>query len=131
MQEGAEDVFGNELFERVPRHDLETEGVSSRLQHSQRLRVAIGVDEEAIGLSLGDPLGHGHGLGGGGRLIQERGVGKFKAGQITDRLLKVQKDFQPSLADFRLVGRISRVPGGNQPGFSRTFRKMTVGVIVS
>ena len=54
---------------------------------------------------------HGHRFGGRRCLIQQRGVGQLHARQIHDHLLEIEQTFQPALGDFRLIGRVRRVPG--------------------
>ena len=54
--------------------------------------------------------GHGHRLGRGGGLVEQRGVGEVEAGQVHHHLLEVQQRLQPALADLGLVGRVGGVP---------------------
>jgi hypothetical protein len=110
VQERAERVLAVEIDERVADRDLEPEALGARAQHRQRLRVAVGIDEERPGAALADPLGHRHRLGGGGRLIQQRGVGELEPGQLGGHLLKDQQRFEPALADLGLIGRVGGVP---------------------
>ena len=65
-----------------------------------------------VRLRLGDAPRHGHGFGRGGRLVEQRGVGEFQAGQVDDHLLVVEQRFQPALGDLGLVGRVGGVPAG-------------------
>src|SRR5262249_40224629 len=51
------------------------------------------------------PLRRGRGL------VEERSVCDLKAGKIGDRSLEIEKRFEPSLADFRLIRRVRRIPG--------------------
>ena len=67
--------------------------------------------KKAGGFAAADPAGHGHGLGGGGGLIEERGVGELQAGEVDHHLLVVEEGLQPALADLGLVGRVGGVPG--------------------
>ena len=69
------------------------------------------IDEEAFSLRLRAALGKRHRFGGGGRLIEQRGVGDVEPGQIRDHGLEVEQRFQPALADLRLIRRVGRVPG--------------------
>ena len=75
-----------------------------------RLRMAIAIDEEAVRARLRHPPRHGHGLGGGGCFVEQRGVGDLEPRQIDDHGLKIQQGFEPALADLRLIRRIGRVP---------------------
>ena len=60
--------------------------------------------------ALGHAPGQGHGLGCCGRLIEQRGVGQIKTGEVDDHLLIVQQRFQPTLGNLRLIGRVGGVP---------------------
>ena len=53
---------------------------------------------------------HVHGLGRGGRLVEQRGVGDRQAGQVGDHGLEVEQRLEPALGDLRLVGRVLGVP---------------------
>ena len=55
---------------------------------------------------------HGHRLGGGGRFVEQRGVGDVEAGQVGDHGLEIEQRFEPALRDLRLVGRVGGVPAG-------------------
>ena len=57
-------------------------------------------------------VAQGHGLGGGGGFVEQRGVGDVQAGQVDDHGLEVQQRFEPALGDFGLVGRVGGVPAG-------------------
>ena len=85
---------------------------SARVSHDcNRLRMAIAIDEEAVRLRLRHPPRHGHGFGGSGRLVEQRGVGDLEPRQIDDHGLEIQQGLEPPLADLRLIRRIGRVPG--------------------
>ncbi len=45
-------------------------------------------------------------------LVQQRAVGDVQSGQVRDQRLKIKERFQPTLGNFRLIGRVSRVPAG-------------------
>ncbi len=112
VEQRAEQLATVQLGERIADHDLEAERLGPGAQHRERLRMAVGVDEEGPGLAPAHPLGHGHGFGGRGRLVEQRGVRELEAGQIGDHLLEVQQRLEPTLADLRLIGRVGRVPAG-------------------
>ena len=54
---------------------------------------------------------HGHGLGRGGALVEQRGVGEVHAGEVGDHRLEVEQRLEPALGDLGLVRRVGRVPG--------------------
>ena len=80
------------------------------LHHGDGLRVAVFIDKERLGLGFCHPLGHRHGFGGGGCLVQKAGVGHRQAGQIADHGLIIQQSLEPALRDFGLIGGIGGIP---------------------
>ncbi|MCY1517305.1 hypothetical protein D9M68_519800 [compost metagenome] len=111
LEDRAENIDRIEIGEGIADDDLPAERLGAGLQESDRLRVAVLVDEEGLGLRLRDALGHRHGFSCGGRFVEQRGVGDVEAGQVADHGLVVEQRLEAALADFRLVGRIGRVPG--------------------
>ena len=71
----------------------------------------LGIDKERFCLRLRGALGKCHRFRGRGGLIEQRGVGDVKPGEIADHGLEIEQGFQPALTDFRLVGRVGRIPG--------------------
>jgi hypothetical protein len=57
-------------------------------------------------------LHHMHRLGGGRRLVQQRGIRDLESGQIAHHRLEVQEGFEATLRDLGLVRRVRRVPTG-------------------
>ncbi|KAK1244515.1 hypothetical protein MKX07_003314 [Trichoderma sp. CBMAI-0711] len=55
--------------------------------------------------------GHGHGLAGGGALVEQAGIGHGQARQVGHHGLKVEQRLEAALADLGLVGRVAGVPG--------------------
>ena len=72
--------------------------------------MAVFIDKERGCFGLCHALRHGHGLGCGRCLVQERRVRNFEARQITDHGLVVQQRLKATLRNFRLIGRVSRIP---------------------
>ena len=71
--------------------------------------------KKSIGVFLGrhpHTMKHGHGLGGGGGFVQERGIGNLHARQVNNHGLEIKQHLQASLRNLGLVGRIGGVPGG-------------------
>ncbi|TFB01085.1 hypothetical protein CCMA1212_006819 [Trichoderma ghanense] len=54
---------------------------------------------------------HGHGLAGGGALVEQAGVGHGQARQVGHHGLEVEQRLEAALADLGLVGRVAGVPG--------------------
>ena len=67
-------------------------------QHIQGLRPDLAIDKKRLPFAGGHPARHGHGFGGGGGFVQQRGVGQRQAGQVDDHLLIVQQRFQTAWA---------------------------------
>ncbi|CEI74776.1 Uncharacterized protein PAE221_00336 [Pseudomonas aeruginosa] len=112
LQQRAE--VGGEVFDGalVADHHLDAQRLGTGAQHVEGLRVAMAGGEECLaGAVLRQTLAEGHGLGGGGRLVEHRGVGDRQAGQVADQGLEVQQRLQAALGDFRLVRRVGGVPG--------------------
>ena len=110
LEDGAEDRFRVELGERVTDDHLPAQRFGAGADHVDGLRMAMVIDEKRGPLGLRRPLRHRHGFRRRRRLVKQRGVGDVEPGEIGDHGLEIQERFQPALADFRLVGRIGRVP---------------------
>ena len=80
-----------------------------RLHHRQGLRMEVPVGDEGLPAPY-RAAAHGHGLGGGRRLVEEGSAGDRQAGQVGNHGLEVQKDLQTPLGDLRLVRGVLRVP---------------------
>jgi hypothetical protein len=85
------------------------------------------VDHERLALAVVGLDAHVHRLGGGGGLVEQRGVGHRQAGEVGDHRLEVEQRLEAALRDLGLVRRVRGVPAG----FSRMLRWITGGVIVS
>ncbi|MNN08768.1 hypothetical protein D3C81_1216320 [compost metagenome] len=90
---------------------LDTQWLGTGAQYVEGLRVTLLRNEKRWSLALRQALAEGHGFGGGGGFIEQRGVGDFHTGQVADQGLEVQQRFQPTLGNLRLVGCVGRVPG--------------------
>ncbi len=115
LHEDAEAAGRGLEFAPVAHDDLEPEGFRPRPDDIDRLGVAGGVDEEAAvggGIALLEPVAHHHGLGGGGALVEHRGVGDLEAGEIADHRLEIEQRLEPALRDLGLVGRVGGIPAG-------------------
>jgi hypothetical protein len=103
---------------QVPRAEVEVDQLDPQrlragLQHRPGLRQHVGVHEEDGVLGrLRGPAQQGHGLGGGGGLVEQARVGDVETGQVRDQRLEGQQRLEPALADLGLVGRVGGVPGG-------------------
>ena len=92
---------------------LDAERLGPGAQHGDAS--AGGVSASTRNTALGAPCSarrqQRHGLGGGGGLVEQRGVGHGQAGEVGDHRLEVQQRLEPALADLRLVRRVGGVPG--------------------
>jgi len=96
----------------IPHHHTDAQRLGARLDDRDRLWMTGFRDEERVAGGIAhDAMQHHHGLGGGRRLVEQRGVGQLQPGQVDDHGLEIQKRFQPTLSNLRLIGRIGRVPG--------------------
>ena len=55
-------------------------------------------------------MAHRHCFSCSSRLIQQRGIGYFQTGEVSDHRLVIGQCFESSLCNFRLIRGISRVP---------------------
>ena len=94
----------------VANDQAEAERLGTGLDDVNSLREALLIDEESLAAALADAFGHGHRFCGGGRFIEQRGVGQIHAGQVQNHLLEGQQGFEAALRDFRLVRRVGGVP---------------------
>ena len=90
--------------------DTDVESVGARPADIDGLRVAVGRDEERLLLPPNDAVAHGHGLSGGGGLVEEGRVGHGETGEIGDHGLVVEQRLEAALRDLRLVRGVLRVP---------------------
>ncbi len=130
LQQRAEHGLAVELGQGIARDQLDALMAGAGLQHGQRLRMHAVVDEEQGRLAAADPVRHGHGLGGGGGLVEQRGVGQLHAGEVDHHLLVVEHGFEPALADLGLVGRVGRVPAGAFQHVAQDHRR-GVGAVIA
>ncbi len=111
LQQGAEDRCSEVEQRRVARDDLQAQGVRARAHDLDRLRMAVGGDEEVLArVVLADVEAERHGLGRGGALVEHRGVGDLQARELEHHRLVGEQRLEPALADLGLVGRVLRVP---------------------
>ena len=68
------------------------------------------IHEEVILFVVGERVAHAHRLGGGGRLVEKRGVGQSHAGEVSHHGLEVQQRLQSSLRYLSLVRCVRSVP---------------------
>ena len=93
-------------------HD-DAQGLGPRLHDRHGLRKAALVDDEhRVARGLAGASRQGHRLGGGGRLVEQRGAGHRESGEVADGGLEVEQRLEPALGDLRLVRRVGGVPGG-------------------
>ena len=64
--------------------ELDPQRLGAGLQHRQRLRVGVGVDEEPGRRGPAGPPAQRHRLGRGGRLVEQAGAGDRQAGEVGD-----------------------------------------------
>ena len=114
LRDDPEEVTLGQPVAQVGGDDLDAERLGAGGQDRGRLGEQVGVDGQPVGGALRRPRGtkhQRHRLGGGGALVQHRGVGHLEAGQVGDHGLEVQQRLEPALADLRLVRGVGGVPG--------------------
>ena len=111
LQQHGVGVGGGQVGGRVAHHHVEAQWLGPGCHHGDRLWVALGVDEEDVARVAGRAPGQSHGLGGGGALVEHRGVRDLHPGEIAHHRLEVEQRLEPALADLGLVRRVGRVPG--------------------
>ena len=92
---------------------LNFQRLGAGLDDGNRLRMAACGDEEGfLARFAAHGVGQRHGLGGGGALVEQRGVGNVEAGEVADHRLEIDQGFETALGDFSLIGGIGGVPAG-------------------
>ncbi len=117
LDEDAEDAIVDDGFGKIRNAHLNVVGCGAGLEHIDGLRQAFVRDEKEIVLRIArlfavEAVDHAHGLGGGSRLVKQRGIGDRHAGEVADHMLEDQQGFEAPLGDFRLIGRVLGVPAG-------------------
>ena len=107
----AEELADGQAVVEIGHGDLDPEWLEARLQHGQRLREAVGVDEDPVGLDPGAPAHERDRLGHRGALVEQRGVGRLEPAEIRHHCLEVQQGLQAALTDLGLVRGVGGVPG--------------------
>ena len=110
LQQDAEEGSFRQARPVVADHDLDADRLGAGLHHRDGLRQAGVGDEEAVTAVPGDAVAHLHGLRRRRGLVEQRGVGAGEAGEVHHHGLEVEQRLQPALGDFRLIGRVRRVP---------------------
>jgi hypothetical protein len=131
LQQGAEERRHVAQFTLVADHHLDAQRLGTGAQHVEGLRVAVHGGEELVAaLVLAQALAEGHGFGGGGGFVEQRGVGDRQAGEVADQGLEVQQRFETALGNFRLVRGVGGVPGRVFQQVAQD-RRRRVGVVVA
>ncbi len=91
--------------------DLPAKRFSSGVDHINRLRMQFARQKYPAALVAVMTAGNTDCFGNCGRFIEQRGAGNRQTGQFGNQRLEVEKKFEATLANFRLVRRISCVPG--------------------
>lgn len=114
LDEAAAVLLGGEVGGGgIADDDLNALELGTHLDAADHLGVAVGGDEELGSLLAAVGVGHLEGLGGGGGVIEEGGVGDGETGEVGDHGLVVQESLETAL---RMKGRRRGVPGRFRPG---------------
>jgi len=109
LDKGGKERLVGHFMHRADNH-ADPEGFGARPKDGDRLRVAVVGDID--GIAVPDAARHGHGLGGGCCLVEQRGIREVHGREIGDHGLEIEHGFEAPLRDFRLVGRVGGVPAG-------------------
>src|ERR1051326_7664151 len=106
----------------ITKNDFNTKGYSSCYHYIFSLGEDFVINKKLPGLYFVSFIyimkKHAHRLRSCCGLIQQRSIGNGQSSKIAHHCLKIQKTFQTSLRNFRLVGRILSVP-------TRVFKNIT------
>jgi hypothetical protein len=109
-QHARQRVGGEIELQGVADVHRQTQHRGARLDHVDRLRMAVFGHEPALAALVGQGQGHRERLGGGGALVEQRGVGQGQRAQVADHGLVVEQRFEAPLGDLGLVGGVLGVP---------------------
>ena len=93
LHEPAEHRPGAEIARRIANDHLDAKRARARPHHGDRLRQAIGGDEEGIALGPIHVAAHGHRLGRRRRLVQQRGIGDLHRRKVHHHGLEIEQRF--------------------------------------
>ena len=110
LKQDAENIPVQRDVSMIAHHHFDILWFRPRAHHFNRLGVALFRNEKLAPLVLAHVHRHGHRLCGGRGLVQQRGVGDLHAGEVHDHGLKIQERLHAPLRDFRLIGRVRRIP---------------------
>ena len=98
----------------VAHDDFELERLGAGLHERDGLRMArLGHEElRPLVVRRHRAMTKRHGLGGGGGLVEHRGVGDVETGEVADHRLEVEQRFEATLGNLGLVRRVLRIPAG-------------------
>ena len=80
------------------------------MNHFNGLRMAVAGHNDVVAFGFDRALGQGHGLCGGGGLVQHGRVGNGHGRQIANHGLEIDQSLHAALANLCLVGCVGRVP---------------------
>ena len=110
LQQYAEALLGQPAM--IVDDQLDADRLGAGAHDVDRLRMAVGRNEEHPARRLGEPQAERHRLRGRRALVEERRVGDRQTGEIADHGLEVEQRLEAPLRDLRLVRRVGGVPGG-------------------
>ena len=103
---GTSSVTRSEINER----ESDADWFGARLENCTRLREHVRVDEENVRFATRDAACHQHRFSRSRRFIEHPGVGGTHSSQVADHRLERDESLESALSDFRLIGRVRRVP---------------------
>ena len=107
LEERAEDRFLRAGFGRADENP-DPERFRAGAEQGDRLGMTVVGDKKRVAAL--DVVAESHGLGRGGGLVEQGGIGNLHAREVADHRLKVEQRLQPALGDLRLIRRVSGIP---------------------
>ena len=97
LQQQAEHAVDGHVVVRIADGDRDAEGFGTRAHDFDRLRVAVGIDEETVARVRVEAMQHRHGFGGRRAFVEQRRVREVHRGEVCDHRLEVEQRFEPAL----------------------------------
>ena len=112
LEQHAEGVAGDEVGGQVADDDLDAERLGPGRDHVDRLRVAVGVDEERRRPCAWSTRRHSVMASAAAvPSSSSEALAMSMPGEVAHHRLEVEERLEPALADLGLVRRVGRVPG--------------------
>ena len=109
-EQHAEDARTGNVLRWIPDDHLDVKRFRATLHDCDGLGVTIGIEEEDVAALGREPATHGHGLGRGGRFVEQGRIRQVHAGEVGHHRLEVEERLESTLGDLGLIRRVRGVP---------------------